>query len=188
MRLTHLNIITMRKELESKSKYLSMLLRHKPEQANLTMDADGWVAISQLITNTDITLLELKEIVDTNEKKRFVVNTDYTKIRAAQGHSIEVDLKLSKKYPPHVLYHGTKTQFLDSIRKKGITKQNRNHVHLSKDIETAKDVASRRKGQSVLLIIDAYKMSHDSFRFYKSENGVWLTDEVPPKYFTYKYL
>lgn len=178
----------MRKELVDKSKFLSLILRHKPEKANIILDGEGWASVKEILTNTDITLPELLEIVDTNEKKRFTFNQDKTLIQAAQGHSIAVDVKLKKTYPPSRLYHGSKTQFLASIKKYGLTKGTRNHVHLSMDETTAKDVASRRKGQSVLFTVDTQAMAADRFDFFLSENKVYLTEAVPAKYLTYKYI
>lgn len=178
----------MRPELEEKSKFLSLLLRHKPQVAGIKLDDNGWANVSQILTNTNITLNELIEIVDTNDKKRFAVDDDWKKIRASQGHTLKVDLKLKRANPPEILYHGTQTKNLESIKKKGLDKGNRNHVHLSDNIDTAKTVAGRRKGQNVLFEIKAWHMTQDGHAFFKSENGVWLIEHVPSKYLTYKYF
>lgn len=178
----------MREELVNKSKLLSLILRHKPQTVGLKLDANGWAKVSDIITNTNITLAELLEIVKDNDKQRFALNESGTLIRASQGHSIPVELNLRRAYPGSVLYHGTKTQFLDSIRKKGLQKQNRSHVHLSSNEETAIEVANRRKGKSVLLIINTHQMRIDGIEFFQSDNKVWLVNEVLPRYITYKYL
>jgi putative RNA 2'-phosphotransferase len=123
----------------------------------------------------------LKNIVETNDKQRYSFNDDYTKIRANQGHSIPVNLQLVEKIPPDVLYHGTATRFLDSIMEEGITKQSRQYVHLSKDVETATKVG-KRHGKSIVLVLDALNMYRDGVKFYLSDNGVWLTNYVSSKY------
>lgn len=176
----------MRTDLLHKSRFLSLILRHKPEEANLKLDNEGWLYITDIVKNTDITFDEIIEIVATNDKKRFIISNN--KIRASQGHTITVDLKLQNKHPPPVLYHGSKTSFLISIKKKGLIKGNRNHVHLSSLPEIAKEVAQRRMGKSILIEIDAYAMYNNKFQFFKSENGVWLTDHVPHKYLKYTYI
>lgn len=163
-------------------KELAYLLRHRPEAKHLTMDKHGWVKISELIANVpEFTLDNLKEIVDTDAKHRYSISEDGVFIRANQGHSIPVDLGLEPKTPPDVLYHGTVERFMTSIMKEGLKKKERQHVHLSSDIETAKKVGERR-GKPVILKIDAKQMVSDGFMFYCSENGVWLTDHVPVKY------
>lgn len=123
----------------------------------------------------------LKLIVDTDDKKRYSFNQNFTKIRANQGHSIKVDLRLTEKIPPNELYHGTATRFLDSIMNEGITKQSRQYVHLSKDIDTAIKVG-KRHGKVVILVLDTLKMYQDGIKFYLSDNDVWLTDYVNPQY------
>jgi putative RNA 2'-phosphotransferase len=123
----------------------------------------------------------LIEIVETNDKKRFSFNDDYTKIRANQGHSIDIDLNLIEDVPPTILYHGTVIKFIDSINKNGLIKGDRHHVHLSADIDTAISVGSRR-GKAIVLEIDSFMMYNDGFKFYLSDNGVWLTDHVPAIY------
>jgi putative RNA 2'-phosphotransferase len=170
------------------SKFLSFVLRHKPEAIGLTLDDQGWAYIDELINKAkqsgEVTTLDralIQEVVDTNNKKRFVISEDGQRIRAAQGHSIDVDLQLKPVKPPEFLYHGTATRFLDSILKEGLKPQQRQYVHLSKDIETATAVG-QRYGKPVILKIKAQLMYEQGFTFYLAENGVWLTDSVPPTF------
>ena len=172
----------MDKRLVSASKHISLILRHKPESAGLTLDNEGWCDVHDLLVAVGLDMGELVQVVAENDKKRFAFNEDKTKIRASQGHSVDVDLKLDEQKPPQILYHGTKQEFLTGILKEGLDKRNRNHVHLSENIETAKIFSNRRKGRSELLEIASAQMRADGYKFYKSENGVWLTDSVPPKY------
>lgn len=173
------------------SKFLSFVLRHEPDKAGITLDREGWADVRQLLegcrkANHAMNLDGLKEVVETNDKKRFEFNADGTKIRASQGHSVKVDLGYEPKTPPDVLYHGTVTVFLNSILSRGLDKQGRQHVHLSADKETAQNVGSRREKDGVsveILEINAKQMHADGFKFYQSTNGVWLVDAVPPKYF-----
>lgn len=169
------------------SKFLSYVLRHHPELINLNLDENGWANIDELITKLKrdsyqgLTFEELNEIVETNDKKRFIFNEDKTRIRANQGHSIDINLALIPKQPPEFLYHGTAQSNIDSIFEKGIEKRNRQHVHLSQDKETATKVGMRH-GKPVILTIDTEKMFDDGIEFYLSENNVWLTDFVDIKY------
>lgn len=168
------------------SKYLSKYLRHQPESIGLQLEPGGWVNVNNLLTACEIhqfsiTRVELEEVVAESDKQRFSFDETKTRIRANQGHSIEVDLQLPPQVPPEILYHGTAKQFVSSILESGLQKMSRHHVHLSPDIETAKKVGSRR-GSPVLLRIDAGAMYTDGFIFYCSDNGVWLVDRVPPKY------
>jgi len=170
----------------SKSKFLSLILRHKPETIGLTLDANGWADTNELLEKLaanggTMTFDELKTIVDENTKKRFAFNDDFSKIRASQGHSIEVDLKLEPQIPPTILYHGTALKNVDSIKAQGIIKGSRQHVHLSADQETAVKVGSRH-GKPVILEINTAKMLADGCVFYLSDNHVWLTDFVAPLY------
>ena len=168
------------------SKYLSLVLRHKPEIIGLNLDENGWADVEELQEkcakqNRAFTLEELDEVVETNDKKRFILNEDKTKIRANQGHSIDIDLALKPQQPPEFLYHGTAETNLASIFEKGIEKRNRQHVHLSQDKETATKVGMRH-GKPVILTIETGKMHEDGILFYLSENKVWLTDFVDAEY------
>lgn len=171
----------MEEKLEKFSKFLSYILRH----SNSYIDKFGWCEIKTILElKEELSLQIIKEIVENNDKKRFEVDSNYTKIRAVQGHSVNVELNLKVKIPPIILYHGTKEQFLNSILKKGLQKQNRNYVHLSQDFQTAKQVADRKKGKSIILKIDSKKMFSDNYKFFLSQNNIWLVFEVPPKYIT----
>lgn len=169
------------------SRLLSLVLRHKPEVIGITLDKNGWVSIDELIEklklrkDTSVTFEHLQEIIDTNDKQRFAFNSDKTMIRASQGHSVKVDLKLSNEKPPINLFHGTVEKSLESIFKTGLTKMKRHAVHLSEDLKTA-DVVGSRRGKSIILTIKSGLMFFDGYKFQKSENGVWLTDIVPSKY------
>lgn len=170
-------------DLSKRSKYLSLLLRHQPELANLTVDQNGWVMVSQLLKNTNFTLSELKEIVKTDNKNRYSFNNNcYDKIRANQGHSFQCNPDLKETIPPSILYHGTGNKSIDLIYKSGIQKMSRMYVHLSQDIETALRVGSRH-GTPVIFVINAEQMYKDGYKFYLSANNVWLTDFVDVKYF-----
>ena len=168
------------------SKLLSKILRHQPDLIDIQLDENGWVEVSTLLQNlekyqTQISFEQLKEVVDTNSKKRFSFNDDFSKIRANQGHSIEVDLALQTQTPPDILYHGTVEKNLDSIFEKGLSKMNRHHVHLSADTETAQKVGMRH-GKPIILTIESKKMYDQGYVFYLSENQVWLTDSVPSEF------
>lgn len=168
---------------EKLSKYLSYLLRHHPEEANLAMDEEGWVYVVDLIENTNgnFSVAKLNQIVNNDPKRRYSFNENHTKIRANQGHSIHVNPGLKKQIPPEVLYHGTAERFLASILDEGIESQTRQYVHLSKDYDTALNVGLRH-GDAVVLKLDIAKMLADNIDFYISENDVWLVDYVDPKY------
>ncbi|HEX8834875.1 MAG TPA: RNA 2'-phosphotransferase [Abditibacteriaceae bacterium] len=166
------------------SKFLSKHLRHAPGDIGLQLADGGWVEVDALLhacaargvrLNRDM----LDEVVLTNDKKRFAFDEGGTRIRANQGHSIEVDLQLQTQTPPPILYHGTALRNVESILKSGIEKRNRHHVHLSEDTETAVKVGMRY-GKPIVLQIDAAAMHNAGHLFFQSENGVWLTDEVPP--------
>lgn len=169
------------------SKYLSLILRHKPETIGIALDEHGWAEVENLILgistnypgfNMDI----LEEIVRTDEKQRYSFNEDKTLIRANQGHSIPVDVELEEVEPPEWLYHGTGKKYVDSINKQGLIPKNRLYVHLSDDIITAIDVGERHGGFANVYRVDSGKMHRDGFVFYKSKNGVWLTKSVPVEY------
>lgn len=163
--------------LKSTSKYLSLILRHKPEVIGITLDEHGWADIGTHECNLEI----LEEIVRTDNKQRYSFNEDKTKIRANQGHSIKVDVELEEKEPPKYLYHGTGEKYVSSIEKLGLVSKNRLYVHLSKDFNTAINVGSRH-GKPIIYKIDAKAMYDDGYKFYLSKNNVWLTKSVPIKY------
>lgn len=172
--------------LKRASKFMSLVLRHNPSIIDATLDENGWLSVNVLLEGMNrkgITIDKdlLEQLVRENDKKRFAFNEDQTKIRANQGHSVVVDVQLSVQTPPDMLYHGTVEKFIDSIFEQGIQSMNRQHVHLSADIETAKNVGARR-GKPVILEINAAEMSKAGIPFYLSENGVWLTDEVNTEY------
>lgn len=164
-------------------KKITYLLRHNPE--DLVMDKNGYVSVTSLLSKVAITQEELNHIVDTNDKKRLAYSPDKTMIRASQGHSIKVDVQLKVIRPPRVLYHGTSPDSYDKIlRSKGLSKMRRLHVHLTDNKDTAYKVGKRysKYEEPIILEIDAAAMHTDGFKFYKSENDVWLTDNVPLKY------
>lgn len=168
------------------SKFLSFVLRHKPDAISLTLDSQGWVSIDELIekgnaAGTQFGREDLLHVVATSDKKRFSVSADGLRIRAAQGHSVTVALGLSPQEPPPVLYHGTATRFVDSILSEGLKPQDRQHVHLSIDEATARRVGQRH-GKPVILKIEALRMHAKGFKFFLADNGVWLTDQVPPEF------
>jgi putative RNA 2'-phosphotransferase len=174
------------KRLISISKYLAKYLRHAPDELGLTLQPGGWVPVDDLLDAARrhgfaIDYDELIECVETSDKKRFSFDNTGELIRANQGHSVEVDLQLEETVPPELLYHGTVERFLASIHGTGLIRGNRHHVHLSKDVETARKVGVRR-GQPVILKVDAGRMHRDGHKFYVSANGVWLTESVPSEY------
>lgn len=168
------------------SKLLSLVLRHNPALIGLKLDANGWASVAELLDKMKakghgISPEDLKHLVETNSKKRFAFSNDFEKIRANQGHSVEVDLGYEKQVPPTVLFHGTAEKNLVLIMKEGIKKMNRHHVHLSQDVDTAQKVGMRH-GKPIILNIDAIGMAKRGFDFYLSNNGVWLTDFVPAEF------
>lgn len=174
------------KQLKHLSKFMSLVLRHKPETIGLTLDENGWAFTNDLVeklnaAGTAVDLAIINEVVATNDKKRFAFNEDKSMIRASQGHSIDVELQLNAVSPPEHLYHGTADGFLNSILQTGLQKQRRQHVHLSADAATAITVGGRH-GKPVVLMINAKQMQEEGYLFYLSENNVWLTDHVPTKY------
>ena len=173
-------------ELKSLSKFLSLILRHEPERIGLILDDAGWASIDALLENAtasgrSMTREQLEIVVVTSDKKRFAISEDGLRIRANQGHSIDVALGLLPVEPPEVLYHGTATRFLESILAAGLDKRERHHVHLTNDLDIAKSVG-QRYGTVVVLTVAAARMHADGHVFFRSENGVWLTDAVPPHY------
>ena len=175
--------------LVATSKFLSLVLRHKPETIGLVLDQHGWADVDELIRLSNehgkqLSRELLEEVVEKNEKKRFTISADGSRIRANQGHSVSVDVELVPVEPPTLLFHGTVPRFLESIRLHGLRRGNRLHVHLSADEQTAKIVGARR-GDPVVLRITAHAMFQDGYVFYVSENGVWLTEHVPPQFLEY---
>ena len=168
------------------SKFLSYVLRHRPDEIGITLDPQGWATVDTLLQQSNVhgyplTRLRLEEIVKTNSKQRFSFSADGSKIRANQGHSVSIDLGLSAQVPPAVLFHGTAQRFLASIFATGLHSGDRQHVHLSKEIETAYAVG-KRHGKPVILEVASQEMHADGFFFFHSDNGVWLTDSVAPRY------
>ena len=177
----------MNKRLVKTSKFLSLVLRHRPQAVGLELDDQGWASVDELIAaaekqGTKLSSELIEEVVATNDKKRFSLAEDGSRIRANQGHSIKVDLGLEPVPPPEFLYHGTATRFMTSIRAQGLKPSGRHHVHLSPDHETAVKVGSRH-GVPVVLRVEAGRMHAEGTVFYCSANGVWLTDRVPPRHF-----
>ncbi|MCU0321928.1 MAG: RNA 2'-phosphotransferase [Chitinophagaceae bacterium] len=168
------------------SKFISLVLRHQPETIGLVLNEHGWANVQELIEKINLqgnqlTIELLHEIVDSSDKQRFSFNESKTCIRANQGHSIAVELNLAATIPPAILYHGTAEKYLHSILQIGLQKQQRQHVHLSATVDTAKAVGSRH-GKPIVLSINAQAMHAAGYTFYLSENKVWLTDAVPVKY------
>lgn len=171
-------------DLKKISKYLSFILRHEPDSIGLELSDEGWVNIKELIGKTrkfKLTRELINTVVETNDKKRFLISEDGERIKANQGHSIDVKLELEPVMPPDILLHGTAERFLESILSEGLTKQRRHHVHLSETQKTALSVGARY-GKPVLLKIDSKLMHGEGFKFFKTENDVWLVDHVPIKY------
>lgn len=176
------------KRLVKVSKYLSRHLRHEPERLSLELGPGGWVEVDALLAacaahSLAVTREELQEVVARNDKRRFSFDPTGTRIRANQGHSVDVDLGLEPAEPPAVLYHGTARARLDAILAEGLRRMGRHHVHLSADADTATRVGARH-GKPVVLEVAAAHMAADGHRFFLSDNGVWLTDAVPPHYLT----
>lgn len=172
-------------KLNSTSKFLSLILRHKPETIGISLDEHGWADVQDLLKGINkthpIDLAILEKIVATDNKQRYSFNEDHSKIRANQGHSIHVDVELKTSVPPDTLYHGTAERFVSSILRQGLLPSGRLYVHLSKDKETALSVG-KRHGKPVVFRIDSKTMHQDGLVFYLSANGVWLTQAVPTKY------
>ena len=168
------------------SKFLSLVLRHQPEKIGLVLDEYGWASTGELIEKINsngfsITLELLTYIVDTNNKKRFSFSENGSRIRANQGHSLEIDLKLEPAIPPKLLYHGTGIRSVESILVSGLIKMSRQHVHLSGDKEAA-IIVGQRHGKPAVFRIDSGQMQTEGYVFYLSENKIWLTEHVPPEY------
>lgn len=174
------------RELKHLSKFMSLILRHKPETIGISLDPHGYADVDELLKGMNkhgstIDFETLEEIVKTDNKQRYSFNSDKSKIRANQGHSIEVNVDLEELQPPNVLYHGTGEKSVQSIKEQGIKKMGRLYVHLSKDYETAIKVGSRH-GKPVVFQIDTKQMYQDGYQFFLSKNKIWLTKKVPTKY------
>lgn len=172
----------------SLSKFLSLVLRHEPQQLGLRLDAAGWVGVDEVLAGCaargiPLSLSKLEHLVATSEKQRFAFDESKTRIRANQGHSVKVELGYAPERPPEFLYHGTVEKFLPSIRERGLLKGERHHVHLSADEMIARKVGLRR-GAPVILVVKAGAMHREGHPFYRSTNGVWLVDHVPAEYVT----
>ena len=171
--------------LKDTSKFMSLILRHKPEAIGISLDEHGWANVDELIAGIaktqDFNMDILEEIVRDDEKQRYSFNEDKTLIRANQGHSISVDVELDVVEPPAELWHGTGEKYVASIDEQGLIPKSRLYVHLSKDKYTAVKVG-KRHGNPVLYIVKAGEMYRDGYQFYLSKNGVWLTKQVPVKY------
>jgi len=170
------------------SKTLSYWLRHRPDEASLSLDAQGWARVDDVLAALEANGLAndfdtLLAVVESSDKQRFELSADVSRIRARQGHSIDVDLALDAVAPPDVLYHGTVDRFLAAIMAEGLSKMRRHHVHLSPDTETARRVSARR-GRPVVLAIDARAMHAEGLKFYVTKNNVWLTESVPARFLT----
>jgi putative RNA 2'-phosphotransferase len=170
------------------SKFMALLLRHNPAAGNLTLDAEGWTPVEDLLTALQragiaLSLSDLKGIVAADTKGRYALSCDEQRIRANQGHSTkQVTLTFEQAEPPPVLYHGTVASVLDVILSEGLNRMQRHHVHLSGDIATARNVGARRAGRLVVIVADAARMRADGHTFFRSTNGVWLVNAVPPGY------
>lgn len=177
--------MTRKNTLKGTSKFISLILRHKPEVIGIKLDAHGWANVDELIRGISQTRYfdreMLEEIVRTDEKQRYSFNEDKSLIRANQGHSIPVDVELERKTPPNMLYHGTGQKYTTSIDERGLIPKSRLYVHLSMDPATAKKVGSRH-GRPVVYAVNSGRMAVDGYAFYLSVNGVWLTKAVPVKY------
>ena len=173
------------KKLNDTSKFIALVLRHKPEEIGISLDEHGWANVDELIAGIAKTqpfdMAMLEEIVSSDDKQRYSFNEDKTLIRANQGHSITVDVELEKKIPPEILYHGTGEKYVESIERQGLIPKSRLYVHLSADYETAVKVGSRH-GKPVVYTVAAGEMQKDGYVFYQSVNGVWLTKTVPVEY------
>lgn len=172
------------------SKFLSLVLRHQPEKIGLQLDAAGWVAVENLLAachahGQPITREQLQTVVVQNDKQRFALSPDGSRIRANQGHSVEIELGYEPATTPALLYHGTAERFLASIQARGLLKGQRHHVHWSADTETARQVGQRH-GKAVVLTVQAAQMQQNGFAFYVSANGVWLTEHVPVSYLVFQ--
>lgn len=172
------------------SKFLSLVLRHQPQSAGITLDSAGWTDVTELLAGCAaagrrLSREDLEHIVATNDKKRFEFSPDGSRIRASQGHSVEVDLAYAAETPPEILYHGTATRFLDGILRDGLSRMKRHQVHLSAETCVTLQVGARH-GKPVLLTIRSGDMHRAGWKFCRSTNGVWLVDAVPPEFIEHR--
>ena len=171
--------------LKDTSKFLSLILRHKPQLIGLELDEHGWADVDDLIRRVSrkrpLDRPTLEQIVAQDEKQRYSFSADGKLIRANQGHSIPVDVELAELEPPKILYHGTGERFAASIRIQGLLKKSRLYVHLSSDVETAVKVGQRH-GKPKIFLVESGRMFADGYKFFRSVNGVWLTEHVPAQY------
>jgi putative RNA 2'-phosphotransferase len=177
------------KQLKTISKFLSLTLRHQPQLIGLQLNQEGWADVNELIQkgsqhHPELTKAVLDLVVSTNDKKRFAYNEDESKIRASQGHSIDIELNIEPKQPPEYLHHGTVDKFMEAIKKEGLQKMKRNHVHLSATTDTAITVGNRR-GEAIILTVFSGRMHEEGYLFYLSANGVWLTEAVPVEFINF---
>ena len=167
------------------SKYISMILRHKPEAIGITLDSHGWADVHELIKKLNIDMNTLERISSEDGKQRYSFSPDKSRIRANHGHSVNVDVELEECEPHEILYHGTATRFADSITQQGIIPNGRLYVHLSGDYDTAVKVG-RRHGKPIVYVVNSGDMFRNGYKFFRSVNGVWLTKHVPAEYLTLK--
>lgn len=194
--LTEQDLAVLKKSGSKLGSALCFVLRHEPESIGVAMDKQAWVSVNELIekfnagrtgSKMPLNLPMLMEIVRTDNKQRYGLKFSGRDlmIRCRQGHSIPwLEMDYSVEKPPVILYHGTICPYLEKIMKEGLCPMERQKVHLSIDIATAETVAGRRKkeGTSVILQVDTKQMAADGIIFYLSDNDVWLTDYVDPKY------
>jgi putative RNA 2'-phosphotransferase len=171
-----------KKVLNRQGKYLTLILRHAPEQAGITLDSGGWTSVNPLLLATKLSLQELEEIVAADEKGRFEFSDDRAKIRASQGHSVDVDLGYKSKEPPQFLYHGTSADNMPSINKNGLLKMERHDVHMFDNYELALSIATKRRRNPIVIKIKSQDMVVAGYEFRLSTNNVWLTENVPPQF------
>lgn len=174
------------KDLVRTSKKLALILRHKPESAGIKLDKNGWAQTSDILKALDVNMSILETIVMNDKKGRYAFDNYQKRIRAVQGHSVNIDLELSPVVPPDFLYHGTAKRNIGSIMSQGVKSMSRQYVHLSTSFETAVTVGSRH-GEAVVFKVDTNSMHKNGIAFYRAENGVWLTDYIAPQYLTLVY-
>ncbi len=169
------------------SKDVSFALRHQPEKCEIILDEEGYTPIDELLyylnstgKHGEVEKEDLEKITTMFEKKRHEIKDG--KIRAYYGHSFEDKIEKTPVEPPEILYHGTSHEAAEKIMKEGITPQQRQYVHLSKDIKTATSVGLRKDHHPVLLQVDAKKAYQDGLKFYVGNEDIWLADTIPPQY------